>query len=388
MRNKNIIVISFTVAIMTFSVFSWLTILPIYIKELGATDIQIGISYSIISVSFLLFQYPAGIFSDTFGRKNIIAYPTFFAALFFGLSYIFHNWIMLVITASIQNIVSAIQIPAFIPLVAESVSSEKKGMAFSLLEFSAGGGIAIGQLAGGVLLKYLSVKDLILFTSIIAVICGILRAYFLQETHFYDNKKKGFNRIPLKTILKNKNFKILLIGSTLFYALFSLTTYGPFIAIYSKEILNFDKASVNILYGIGGIFAASVSFLGGYLISRYGDKKNLIGNTLLHGIFLLTWIAMSRSLFYIVPFILIFITSQLGHISYNSYLTGVFPKNSRSQMIGLFASISGIFSSLTPAIASYFMVKFTYMFPFLLAFAIGTISAILFIKLKEEEINV
>ncbi len=386
MKNRNIATISTTVALMTFSIFSWFTILPIYLKELGATDMEVGISYSIISISFLIFQYPGGVFSDTYGRKKLIVYPTFIAALFFFLSYIFHNWIMLVITASVQNMVSAIQLPAFIPLVAESVSEEKKGTAFSLLELSASGGIALGQITGGLLLKYTTVRNLILFTAIIAFINGLLRYFFLEETHFYKREKKGLNRIPLRTILKNKYFLILLFGSAVFYALFSLTNYGPFIAMYSKEILGFSKSSVNILYGIGGLGAVLISFTGGYLIKKYTDKWVLIGNTLLHGIALMLWISLGKNILYILPFVLIFMTSQLGHIAYNSYLTGVFPQKLRSQMIGLFATISGILSSFTPAIAAYFMIRFTKISPFLMALAFSVIATILFIKVKDDEI--
>ncbi len=386
MKSKNIITISVTVALMTFFIFSWFTILPIYLKELGATDMEVGISYSIISISFLLFQYPGGILSDTFGRKGLIVYPTFIAAIFFLLGYIFHNWIMLVITASVQNMVSAIQLPAFIPLIAESVPSEKKGTAFSLLELGASGGIALGQLSGGFILRYTTVRNLILLTAIVAFVNGILRFLFLEETHFYKKEKKGFNRAPLSGIMKNKNFVILLIGSALFYAVFSLTIYGPFMAIYSKEVLKLAKANINILYGIGGLGAVGISFLGGYLINKYTDKRVLIGNVLFHVIFLFIWILISPNILYIIPFILIFITSQLGHIAYNSYLTGVFPKDLRSQMIGLFATISGLLSSFTPAIAAYFMIRLTKISPFLLAGIFGIIATILFTKVNDNEI--
>ncbi len=184
MSKRNVITISGTVALMTFSIFSWYTVLPIYLKELGAKDMQIGISYSIISVSFLLFQYPGGILSDTFGRKGLIVYPTFVAGIFFALGYIFHNWIMLVIVATMQNVVSAIQIPAFIPLIAESVSEHKKGFAFSLLELGASGGIALGQLMGGVLLRYTTIRNLILFTAIVAFLNGIIRLISMKYILF------------------------------------------------------------------------------------------------------------------------------------------------------------------------------------------------------------
>ncbi len=386
MKNRNIITISITVALMTFSIFSWFTILPIYLKELGATDIQVGFSYSIISISFLIFQYPGGILSDTFGRKGLIVYPTFIAALFFLLGYIFHNWIMLVITASVQNMVSAIQLPAFIALIAESVSEKEKGTAFSLLELGASGGIALGQFMGGILLKYTTVKTLLLITAIIAFINGILRLLFLEETHFYKREKSGFNRLPLRDVLKNKAFIILLTASAFFYAVFSLTTYGPFIAIYSKEILKLTKSSVNILYSIGGLGAVIISFIGGYLIKKYTDKGVLIGNLILHIIFLFIWILLGRNILYIIPFILVFMTSQLGHIAYNSYLTGVFPQRLRSQMIGLFATISGLLSSFTPAVAAYFMVHFMKISPFILAGIFGIIGTLLFSKVKDNEI--
>ncbi len=386
MKNRNIITISTTVALMTFSIFSWFTILPIYLKELGATDIQVGFSYSIISISFLLFQYPGGILSDTFGRKGLIVYPTFIAALFFLLGYIFHNWVMLVITASVQNMVSALQLPAFIALIAESVSEKEKGAAFSLLELGASGGIALGQLMGGILLRYTTVKTLLLITAIIAFTNGMLRFLFLEETHFYKKKEDGFNRLPLREVLGNKAFLTLLIASALFYAVFSLTTYGPFIAIYSKEVLKLTKSSVNILYSIGGLGAVLISLAGGYLITKYTDKRVLVGNLILHIIFLFTWILFGRNILYILPFVLVFMTSQLGHIAYNSYLTGVFPQRLRSQMIGLFATISGLLSSFTPAVAAYFMVHFMKISPFILAGIFGIVGTLLFTKVNDNEI--
>ena len=78
---RNVLVLSSTVFFILVALFSWYYLFPLYLKELGATESQIGLLYTLFTLSFTLLQLVGGVLSDRIGRKKCIVWPTYVYAL-------------------------------------------------------------------------------------------------------------------------------------------------------------------------------------------------------------------------------------------------------------------------------------------------------------------
>ena len=89
--NRNIKTIVVTLFLVSISSNTWFFLFPIFLKNLGASDKNVAFSYTILTVLITSGQYIGGIFSDKWGRKPAITYPTLIIGiLLFALSYSKH----------------------------------------------------------------------------------------------------------------------------------------------------------------------------------------------------------------------------------------------------------------------------------------------------------
>jgi MFS family permease len=87
--------------------------------------------------------------ADRFGRKRVIVWPTFAYLPLYLLAAATHHWGLLVALLVIADSLSAVQWPAFVASIAESVPEAQRGEAFAVFEFAAGLGMALGPGDGG-----------------------------------------------------------------------------------------------------------------------------------------------------------------------------------------------------------------------------------------------
>ncbi|MEW5934910.1 MAG: MFS transporter, partial [Bacillota bacterium] len=57
----------------------WSPVLPLILRDLGASDFQVSLSVATWTAVAALFQYRGGIWSDRFGRRPTLLYPTYLA---------------------------------------------------------------------------------------------------------------------------------------------------------------------------------------------------------------------------------------------------------------------------------------------------------------------
>jgi MFS family permease len=317
---QNVSVLSLTVLFVLIAFFSWYPILPIYLRELGANDFQVGFSYTLLALSYTLMQFLGGILSDRFGRKLLIIIPSFAFPLLYILAGNSSHWTTLIIFLIIANSLSALQLPSFYSMIAESVPNTKRGMAFSEFELFAILGITLGPALGAILIPRIEIKYLFYFTSFITILCAFARLIWLKETHHHRIKINKFD--SFKKLFNKKMMLIILALSSLFL-LYNLTTHGPFISLYANEVMNLDKSKINLLFALGGFAAVVYSLWGGKIIDKWGSKKLLLYSALGLGIFIILWSLSSPLWPAITLFAILYIFSQSCHIAYGSFLADI-----------------------------------------------------------------
>jgi len=377
---QNVSVLSLTVLFVLMAFFSWYPVLPIYLKELGANDFQVGFSYTLLALSSTLMQFLGGILSDQFGRKLLIIIPSFIFPLLYFLAGNSSHWITLILFLTIANSLSAIQLPSFYSMIAESVPKTKRGIAYSEFELFVVSGITIGPAIGMILIPRIEIKYLFYFTSFVTFLCATARILWLKETHHHRAKINKFD--SFKNLFNKKMLRIILALSSLFL-LFNLTTHGPFISLYAKEVINLDKSKINLLFALGGFAAVIYSLWGGKIIDKWGSKRVLSYSVSGLGIFIILWSLSSPLWLTIALFTLLYVFFQSCYIAYGSFLADITHRQSRGLVIGFIGTCTGLIGSIGPSLGGYLKFQFGPSSPFWAGLIFALITSLLLIKIKE-----
>lgn len=377
---QNVSVLSITVLFVLMAFFSWYPILPIYLKELGANDFQVGFSYTLLALSSTLMQFLGGVLSDQFGRKILIIIPSFVFPLLYFLAGNSSHWITLVLFLTIANSLSAIQLPSFYSMIAESVPKTKRGIAYSEFELFVVLGITLGPTIGMILIPRIEIKYLFYFTSFVTFLCAIARILWLKETHHHRTKINKFD--SFKNLFNKKILLIVLALSSLFL-LFNLTTQGPFISLYAKEVMNLDKSKINLLFALGGFAAVIYSLWGGKIVDKWSSKKVLSYSASGMGIFIILWSLSSPLWLNIVLFTILYVFFQSCYIAYGSFLANITHRQSRGLVIGFIGTCTGLLGSIGPSLGGYLKFQFGSSSPFWAGLIFALMTSLLLIKVKD-----
>jgi len=377
---QNVSVLSLTVLFVLIAFFSWYPVLPIYLQELGANDFQVGFSYTLLALSYTLMQFLGGILSDQFGRKLLIIIPTFVFPLLYFLAGNSSHWITLILFLTIANSLSALQLPSFYSMIAESVPKTKRGRAYSEFELFVVLGITIGPAMGMILIPRIEMKYLFYLTSLTSFFCALARMFWLKETHHHRIKMNKFD--SFKNLFNKKMLYIVLALSSLFL-LFNLSANGPFISLFAKEVMNLDKSKINLLFAVGGVAAVVYSLWGGKIIDKWGSKKVLSYSASGLGIFIILWSFSSPLWLAIALFTILYIFFQSCYIAYGSFLADITHRQSRGLVIGFIGTCTGLIGSIGPSLGGYLKFQFGPSSPFWTGLIFALITSLLLIKVKE-----
>ncbi len=135
---RNIYVLSITMGMMILF-FGWNNFFPLYIIDLGANEVEVGIFYAIVSFAHALSAILFSRISDGRGRKPFVIAGTFSAGVAYASFILFKSWILLIIPFFIQQLLHAAYINPMQAMMAESAPSDRRGTASGV--FSTLGGV-------------------------------------------------------------------------------------------------------------------------------------------------------------------------------------------------------------------------------------------------------
>lgn len=347
--NRNVVVLSGTVFFFAGAWFSWYPILPLHLRHLGATDAQVGFAYTLMQLGYQGMQLVGGLLADRVGRKRVIVWPTFAYLPFYLLAAATRNWGLLVASLVVADSLGAVQWPALVSTLAESVPEAQRGAAFAAFEFAAGLGIALGPAVGAAVLAVGSVPWLIGGTGLIALGCAIVRQLWLEETtHHSSPPGLGDWRALL-----NRRLRMFLAAASLFYLLMSATIHGPFISLHAQDVGRLSEQNINLLIAVVGLAATVAGLAGGPLVRWLGARRALWLTTLVHAVALLPWAYAPAALAGQGFLLVSWVGMQLSFIAYQTALAEQAGDESRGSVVGLVGTVTGVVAATGPTLGAW-----------------------------------
>ncbi|MBN2874643.1 MAG: MFS transporter [Spirochaetales bacterium] len=253
-------------------------LLPLYLRELDAGVSDIGIYFTLSMIVPLAMQIAGGWASDRLGRLKSVAIGSVAGAVGWIGVILAPSWGWLLVGQSIGAIAGAFVAPSFDAFIAEQSDEKNRARVFAVSQTIFQVVAVIGPLAGGLAVKTLGWKGLILIAAGLYFSATAIRLY-LARTHKPAIKPSG--TLSLKDF--GASFKTMgtlaLSGGLITWLIISdgvrdisMGLSGNLLPVFLQEQRGIDIATIGLLNALLGGASMLVMIPAGHFADRFGER--------------------------------------------------------------------------------------------------------------------
>jgi len=375
---RNVLTLSLTVLSIAIPWNSWTVVLPLILEELGATPMDIGITYALINLTWYALQFPGGLLADRYGRKKLIVLPTFTFIVLYLVAGAAWVWWIAAASLILINAFGGLQTPSFTSTIAESVDENHRGRAFATFGFFVNIGLTLGPLMGAFLIPLYGYSSLFYITGIVAAFCGVSRLLFLHETQKHtvsEGARTIFPRI-------NRNLVWFLAGCSIFSLAYGMIL--PLMALYAgpEGVFGFSVEKVELMFFVAQFATCLTSIPSGKFLEKIDNRICLMTAFIGTSLSIMIWACSPLQWVAFTLMTLTYVFYTLFWITYDSFISSLTVPQSRGGVLGIAAIAVGIFTGAGSAIGSYLWERYNPILPFLITGILGLLSATPLLKIK------
>lgn len=345
MAKRKIYLLYIVTTLFWFSMYIYTPMLPTYIKSLGASYFLVGLILGCYGAAQMLLRIPIGIISDRLNKRKVFINLGLVALLISSLGlYLFTKPILILIFRSFSGVAAAFWV-IFTVLYSSYFHEAEATKAVGILNAFCNGGILIGLLSGGFIVRSYGIKATFLVSLIFSAI-GLAISFSVSEKKV---ERKPTEVKELLMVVRDGNFiTVSTIGVICQFVSFA-TVYG-FTPVVAKNLgaSNFQIAMLTAISALPSIIGSALS--GSFFAKRFGEN-----NTMVYGLILA---ALSCAVIPFAPNMTVLTISQfLGGFGTGTVfplLMGLSIKNvsseKRATAMGIFQAVYGLGMFLGPTV--------------------------------------
>lgn len=359
------------------------TLLPLYLKELNASVVQIGLFFTISRIFPLALQILGGWISDTLGRLRSIAIGSIAGVLSYVGVIFAPTWQWVLVGEGFGAITGSLVAPSFGAFIAEQSSEENRARVFGITDTIFMLVVVIGPPLGGWLANRYGFRTMLtvaagLYTTAAVIRVGMAR--FAAQRHEASPEKLTLQNLKLKL---GTMTGIILAGGVITWLLITdgirdIASSMSFtlMPLYLEEIGGLNLQQIGWLNAVFGVFMMLTTIPAGWLADKKGERVAIVSGFGLTFIALILFLRLSGFWGYAAAWALFGISGGLMSPAYNSLISKAVPENLRGTAFGLLQSSLGIFSLPAPAIGAQLWDRVSPAFPFKLTAWISLLTII------------
>ena len=375
MRKSPLFVLFITIFIDMLGFGIIIPVLPIFTKELGAEDYQIGLIAMIYPIMNFFFAPLWGTLSDRYGRRPIILISVFITGLAYLVFAQVNGLVILFFSRMLSGIGSA-NISVAQAYISDVTSVKERTKSLGFLGAAFGIGFIIGPTIGGYL-KSISAPGQVDWVGYVAAgmsFINLIMAYFMLPESLNDkqaNAKFNFKVVTgIITELRKPSIRELLLINFIFIAAFMLMQMAC--SLMWKEIDELTDQQIGYVFAFIGLATAIIQgTLVGRMVKWLGEQKLITYGIffMITGLVLLPLVGKS----YFVPFELFGLTLiALANGCLTPGITSLLSKYANPREVGQVLGVNQSFGSLARAAGMGFS-GFLYGMNFQVPFFVGAL---------------
>lgn len=331
-------------------------LLPFLVKEMGLSYSQAGFLVTVRVAANLLVNIPAGMLVDIIGKKGLLMALALIAT---GVPYflvgVSHNFFWVALFMAFVGVGNYLWHPAAISTLSEKYP-DKRGFAIAIHAIGPNIGESLAPLLVGVLLLYLSWRN-VLFLNLIPgiVIAFILWKFLFGKLNSRTQSKKGLSAKEYLAGMKKMAQNPSILALVLVAGMRSMTQQGlhTFLPIYLTNDLGLSSAVAGLYLSITQTAGMIGTPIAGSISDQNGRKRVLTA-----GLFSTSVVLVILAYF---QFTWLFITGLafLGFFLYAvrpviwAWVLDLSPKELGGSAVSFFSGSQSLLSSLSPVICGF-----------------------------------
>lgn len=349
--------------------------LPLYIMSMGGTAVAVALLNTMDNLLSSLYSYPGGYIADKFGYKKALIFFTFVALTGYLVVIFIPSWQSVLIGSLFFIAWTAISLPAIMSMVSKTVSKNKRVTGVTIHSFVRRIPMALGPLAGGILIGVYGEIDGIRIAfslaSVLALIAIVFVYRFMPDDKTIKAKPQGF----LKTVKNIKGpLRTLLISDILIR--FAEQIPYAFVVIWVVTMNNLTPLKFGVLTTIEMVTAMLIYIPVAYFADRYRKKPFVLMTFIFFTLFPLVLIFSETFGMLVVAFIIRGM-KEFGEPTRKAMIMDLAPENVKAGTFGAYYMIRDLFVSVA-AFGAAFLWNVSPKLNFTVAFLFGIAGCVVF----------
>jgi MFS family permease len=358
-------------------------LLPLYLKSLNASVVQIGLFFTLSQIVPLALQILGGWISDSLGRLRSIAMGSV-AGVFSYIGLILApTWQWLLVGEGLSSVTRSLVGPSFSAFIAEESAEESRARVFGITETIFMVVAVVGPPLGGWLADTYGFRIMLGVAGGLYLIATIIRVAMARSVT--QTKESGRQKLSLASLKSDLGLMVgmIMAGGVITWILltdgvrdvaFSLSF--TLVPIYLQDIGGMSIQQIGWLESIFGIFMMLVTMPAGWLADRKGDRVPIVLGFLLEFAAMMAFIRVSDFIGYAVAWALFGLGVGLMSPAYQSLISKAVPGKMRGTAFGFFQTSLGVVSLPAPWIGAQLWERVSPRFNFTLTAWLGLLSII------------
>ncbi len=383
----------FTMVLANTASHMHMTLMPLYLRELGASVGQVGLAFTIAAVVPLALQILGGWISDSLGRLRTIALGSVGGTLSYIALVLAPSWEWVLLALGLGAIARSMVGPSFGAFIAEQSDEANRGKAFGISEGIFMLVAVIGPPLGGVLADRYGFKLMFQVAGLMYGSAAVLRFWMAHQVrHSSEAEPRALSLRSLRASLGTM-LGMALAGGLVTWILITDgvrdvagTLSFDLLPVYLEDVGGVSVEGVGWLTSIFGIAMMAVTLPSGWLADRRGERVSIAIGFAVQSLALFVMIAARGFFGYAVSWAMFGVGMGLMNPAYNSLVSKAIPERLRGTAFGLLQTSIGLFSLPAPYIGAQLWERVRPETPFMLT-ALGLLAAVLpaWLKFKPEQ---
>ena len=351
--------------------------LPIYLLALGGSAISIGLLSGLDNLLSALYSFPGGYLSDRIGYKSALLAFNLLAIAGYAIVLLFPGWQAVIVGAILFISWSAISLPAAVSLVAQALPANKHTMGITLHSFVRRVPMALGPIAGGLLIgQYGEVQGIRITFWAAIILCLVslaLQQVLIEKrerapVQIESNFVRVFRALPV-------HLRHLLVSDIL--VRFCEQIPYAFIVVWAIKNVGITAVQFGILRGIEMGTAMLVYIPVAYLADR-STKRPYVAMTFVFFSAFPLFLLIANSFALLALAFVVRGLKEFGEPTRKALIMDLAPEGKKGSMFGVYYLARDLIVSLA-AFGGAFLWTISPQTNFLVAFAFGILGTLYFL---------
>ena len=323
---------------------------PLYLKEIGATDIENALVISLGNLTSALLMLPSGALMNRYGKKAFLILASILSGVSVLLMAFTSNWTLIIPLNMLLNASICLFIPSRMALIAENSTNVNRASLFGVMNLAWPVGGIIGPLLGGYLAESFGWGSVFIIAALVSLVAiyPALKVKGLGERD--EPSVKEGNKGPS---IREKRY---LAPLAILFGLQTLVTtsmagINMILPIYLRDRFSLDYTLIGAFFTGSNILLVFTQIGGGYIADRQWRRKLLLTCTALAPVTIASWIVFDNWVALLAIYSIAFGLWSLTWPPILAILTDLLPVKLRGTGFGLNMTGSRLGFTLGPILA-------------------------------------